>query len=99
DPIAGAMDETVQSFVLEELAPALPATANAVSLSGMLIPASGGPTWNSAPLEKRYLDLWAVPINYAVFYTSLTSRDEQLTIPGAGTVQTDASCSTNRTAM
>lgn len=51
------------SFTLKELRPD-PFSAQENSLSGFLIPA-GQPA-----LQKHYLDLKVMPINYAIFYTS-----------------------------
>tara|TARA_R110000868_G_scaffold10025_1_gene49183 strand:+ start:899 stop:3574 length:2676 start_codon:yes stop_codon:yes gene_type:complete len=90
------MDETSATFVLEELSPQV-VTANPASLSGMMIPTEN-PPWNNNLLEKRYLDLHAIPVNYAIFYTSFSSRTNDLNIDGTN-ISTDAECTTTKTAM
>jgi len=92
----GAMDETLSSFRLEELAPQeFDATPD--SLSGMLIPTES-PTWNPSLLKKRYLDLQAIPVNYTIFYTSFSARSQDLNI-GGQVLPSDAECTTVKTAM
>lgn len=93
----GGMDESLSTLRLEELSPQ-PTQAGEASLSGMLIPASQPPEWNPNPLTKYYLDLQAIPINYAIFYTSMSARTEDLTIDGT-TLPSDASCTTVKTAI
>lgn len=93
----GAMDETAASFRLEELEPRIVPGIEQDTLSGMLIPPSG-PAWNPNPLNKRYLDLQAIPINYSIFYTSFSARTNDLVIDGT-TLPTDAECTTTKTAM
>ncbi len=63
----GQTDPLFATFRLKELKPN-PYTAEALSLSGFLIP-SGSPA-----LQKHYLDLQIYPINYVTFFTLFTSQ-------------------------
>lgn len=92
----GNMDESASTFRLEELAPQ-ELDARPDSLSGMLIP-TDNPTWNPNLLKKRYLDLHAIPVNYAIFYTSFSARSQDLNI-GGQVLPSDAECTTVKTAM
>tara|TARA_R110000868_G_scaffold242909_5_gene498573 strand:- start:5518 stop:8202 length:2685 start_codon:yes stop_codon:yes gene_type:complete len=92
----GGMDETSATFVIEELSPQ-PVTVSPASLGGMMIPTEN-PPWNENLLEKRYLDLHAIPVNYAIFYTSFSSRTNDLNIDGTN-ISTDAECTTTKTAL
>lgn len=92
----GALDETMSTLKMEELVPNT-FDVTPQSLSGMLIPNESSP-WNPNPLSKRYLDLQAVPVNYAIFYTTMSARSEPLTIDGV-TLPSDSSCSTTKTAI
>ena len=62
----GASDELKCSFTLTELAPQAPDLGGPFSLSNLLIPSS-----RPAAMQKRYLDLKLMPVNYATFYTML----------------------------
>lgn len=79
------------SFTLKELKPN-PYPAGENSLSGFLIPA-GEPA-----LEKHYLDLKVVPVNYAVFYTSFYSTTGNFN-GVSGAPPAEAQCGGTKTAL
>lgn len=79
------------SFMLRELSPD-PFAAGENSLSGFLIPA-GQPA-----LEKRYLDLKVMPINYAIFYTTFYPATGSFT-GTSGTPPAEAKCGGTKTAL
>ena len=93
----GDIDETMSTLKLEELKPN-EQTFSEATLSGMLIPPNTSTPWNNNPFTKRYIDLQAVPANFAIFYTTMSARSEALTIDGT-TLPSDASCSTTKTAI
>jgi hypothetical protein len=79
------------SFLLRELKPTpFPASEN--SLSGFLIPA-GEPA-----LEKHYLDLKVMPINYALFYTSFYSKTGEFS-GVTDTPDSEGECGGTKTAL
>ncbi len=79
------------SFRLTELSPN-PFPTNERSLSGFLIPAG------QAALEKRYLDLKVMPVNYAMFYTSFFPASGDFTT-AAGAPRAEAACGGTKTAI
>lgn len=94
---AGApQDELASTFHLTEIAPQ-PFQANENSVSGFLIPSSFTYPGESSmtALTKHYLDLQAVPINYAtMFSTFATTRNEF-----ESSVDMEASCFVSKSAM
>ena len=79
------------SFILTELRPT-PFVADTNELSGYLIPTASPVNWS--PLEKHYVDLQVLPINYAIFYTNFTTTTEL----GADVPQ-EAKCAISHTAL
>lgn len=77
--------------------------ASPTSLSGFLIPSNSNyHDGGGSPLVKYYLDLIPEIINYATFFTTFASKTgnlAELGIPEAGTVTTDASCASSKTAL
>lgn len=92
----GGFDELAATFKLTELAPQ-PFQAPEQSVSGFLIPSSfsyPGETSMTA-LTKHYLDLQAVPINFATMFTTFaTTRNEF-----EPSVDSEASCFVSKSAM
>ena len=92
----GQMDNSVSTLKLEELSPSAVKTSPH-TLSGMLIPVDAD-LGGYSPLNKYYLDLQILPINYAIFYTSLAPSDKNLILNGTA-LPTSASCQSTRTAI
>ena len=63
---SGNADELKCTFTLSELAPRVPDLGNEFTLSKVLIPSS-----KVSALQKYYLDLKLMPVNYATFFTML----------------------------
>lgn len=78
------------SFRLKEIPPE-PVTVEAESLSGLLINPRG------ASLTKYYLDLKAMPINYALFYTSFYTYSAEFRASSG--IPAEASCGGTKTAL
>ncbi|MCF8057649.1 MAG: hypothetical protein K9K67_00020 [Bacteriovoracaceae bacterium] len=83
------------SFRLTELDPK-PFPANESSLSGFLIPST-----EPEALQKRYLDLKIMPINYAMFYTSFFPATGSFvsSTPGPDVPDAEAACGGTKTAI
>ncbi len=91
-----AYDELAATFKLTELAPE-PFQAQTTNVSGFLIPPSftyqGGVSVSA--LTKHYIDLQAVPINYAtIFSTFATTRNEF-----EPSVAMEATCNASKSAL
>ena len=82
-------DEFASSFKLVELAPQ-PFAAAAVPVSAFLIPSTA-----TLALQKHYLDLQAVPLNYATMFTTFATTSNQFE-PG---IESEAACNVSKTAM
>jgi hypothetical protein len=67
-----ATDELAGNFKLYELAPTQ-YTVGAQSASGFLIPSGFSYSGGGSALNKSYLDLQIVPLNYAIMYSTFTS--------------------------
>ena len=80
-------DELARGFTLTELAP-VAEKADPGSLSGFLIPDKqislpNGHPFN--PLDKGYLDLQILPVNYMIFYTMFQAGESQDPTPPTST--------------
>jgi hypothetical protein len=89
-------DHFSESFKLTELAPD-PYIADPHSVSGFLIPSSYNyPGETSVPaLTKHYLDLQAVPVNFATMFSTFASMRTEY----EPTVAMEASCGVSKTAL
>lgn len=93
---SGGIDELPATFKMFELAPQT-VSVDANSVSGFLIPPSfvypGGRA--AKALDKHYLDLQLVPVNYATMFTTFaTTRNEF-----EPSVDSEASCFVSKSAM
>lgn len=91
------------SLKIREISPK-PYTTSDNRLSGFLIPGTSTYPINGggSPLTKYYLDLVPLIANYATFFTTFASRSgnlAELGIPEAGSVTTEASCASTKTAL
>ena len=91
---AGAVDELPFTFKLTELAPQ-PFRAEQMSTSGFLIPQTFSYPGGFTGYDKHYLDLQAIPVNYATMFTTfVTGRNEF-----EPTVDSEASCRVSKSAI
>lgn len=84
------------SFTLTELAPQEPNVGGPYSLSNQLIPSS-----KPAALQKHYLDLKLMPVNYATFYTMLlpVSTEDGSTFEDGTTADSSSECVATKVGM
>lgn len=90
----GAVDELSATFVMTELAPQ-PYHAEPSTVSGFLIPSTFGYPGGFTALDKHYLDLQAVPVNYATMFTTFVTGKNEFE---AGT-EAEASCRVSKSAI
>lgn len=81
-------DEFASTFKMTELAP-VPYPAAEVPVSSFLIPPS------HPALQKYYLDLQAVPVNYATMFTTFATTSNEF----EPSVASEAACNVSKTAM
>lgn len=90
-------DELVTNFKLYEIPPE-PFSADAKSVSGFLIPDGGRFSYpvlgGGSALQKYYLDLQIMPVNYALMYSTFTSTKYTYE-----NVDAEASCGISKTAI
>jgi len=93
-----AKDELAASFTMTEIAPQ-PFPADEKSVSGFLIPSKfnyQGETGVSA-LNKHYLDLQAMPVNYTTLFTTFVTSQNKL--DDSEETNVDAGCKVSKSAM
>lgn len=91
---AGEADEFSKSFSLSELSPTV-YNANPTSVSGFLIPQGASYKDGTPVTSKHYIDLQAMPVNLATFFTSFVSTTTQY---DSGTSQ-EGTCLASKTAL
>jgi Flp pilus assembly protein TadG len=88
DPNNSAYDELAKTFKLTEISPK-PYEAAEKSVSGFLIPKG------NAALNKPYLDLQIMPVNFATLFSTFTTTTNQF----EPSVQADATCGISKSAL
>ena len=91
-------DSFTFDFSLTELPPtAFNAKSNGDSVSSFLIPDTAVyPSGSGSPLNKQYLDLQLMPVNYATLFSTFVDMAQYNT---AIEVQSEATCGVSKTAM
>lgn len=95
---SGNNDELSATFKLSEIKPQ-PYDAVAGTVSNFLIPQNTGYSDGTSYTQKHYLDLQAVPINLATFYTTYVADTKTLNTSSAGAVQAEGACLSSKTAL
>lgn len=92
----GAPDELAATFTMTEIAPQ-PFQASEMSVSGFLIPSTFTYPGESSitALTKHYLDLQAVPINFATMFSTFATTANEF----EPNVQMESSCFVSKTAL
>jgi hypothetical protein len=80
------------NFRMREIPPT-PLDVNENSLSGFLIPSS------SSGLQKHYVDLQAMPVNYSIFYTSFFPATGAFKATDASAPPAEGKCGGTKTAL
>ena len=90
-------DEIIRNFTLTELPPKAYATGGKKSASNYLLPNSATHPGNGQLAStKYYVDLQAIPVNYATMFTNFVNTQNVGSNTG---VQMDASCGQSRAAL
>lgn len=90
---SGIDREMKDSFTLTELAPKLDTSISGLnSLSTLLIPEG------SQALNKYYVDLKLLPVNYAIFYTALATQQNNINVQG-NTIAAEGQCTVTKVGL
>jgi hypothetical protein len=90
-------DEFINNFSLTELPPKAYVTGGIKTASNYLLPNTATHPGNGQPAStKYYVDLQAIPVNYATMFTNFVSTSNNSTTAG---VLSDASCGQSRAAL
>lgn len=90
-----AYDELAKSFKLTEISPR-PYDVPAKTVSGFLIPQSFSYPDGGSALSKAYVDMQAVPINYAPIFSTFATMSNT---NNADNIVSEATCGVSKTAM
>jgi len=88
-----AVDELPATFKMTELSPQ-PYRAEPTSVSGFLIPQTFGYPGGFTAYDKHYLDLQALPINFATMFTTFVSGQNDFE-----NIKSDAACRVSKSAI